>query len=76
MRGREAHRRAKTDRIDAALIAACTHVSGERDEVAPDRRFEALGDHLTFVEQVEDDIARFKTRSGHESGVCVRFVGT
>jgi transposase len=58
-------RRAKTDRIDAALIAACTHVLGEQGKLAPDARFEKLGDHLTFIEQVEADIARLKTRLEH-----------
>ncbi len=58
-------RRAKTDRIDAALIAACTHVLGEPGTMAPDGRLEALADHLAFIEQVEEDIARFKTRLEH-----------
>ena len=58
-------RRAKTDRIDAVLIAACTHLLGERDRMAHDQRFEALGDRLTFIEQIEEDIARFKTRLEH-----------
>ena len=58
-------KRAKTDRIDAELIAACTHLLGEQNKMAPDARFEALGDHLTFIEQVEEDIARFKTRLEH-----------
>ena len=60
-------RRAKTDRIDAALIAACTHMLGEQGRLAPDARFENLGDHLTFVEQVEEDIVRLKTRLEHIS---------
>lgn len=60
-------KRAKTDRIDAALIAACTHILGEQNKMAPDARFEALGDHLTFIEQIEEDIARFKTRLEHIS---------
>ena len=58
-------RRAKTDRIDAILIAACTHVVAEQDKMAPDARFDALGDNLTFIEQIEEDIARFKTRIEH-----------
>lgn len=58
-------RRAKTDRIDAVLIAACTHILGEQDKIAPDTRFEVLGDHLTFIEQIEENIARFKTRLEH-----------
>ena len=53
--------RAKNDAIDAALIAACT--AEVRHPRAPaDPRFEALCEHLTLVEQIEEDIARLKTR--------------
>ena len=45
--------------------AACTHALGASDKMTPDPRFEALGDHLTFIEQIEEDIARFKTRLEH-----------
>lgn len=58
-------KRAKTDRIDAVLIAACTNILGEQNRMTPDARFESLGDHLTFIEQIEEDIARFKTRLEH-----------
>jgi transposase len=58
-------KRAKTDRIDAILIAACAHVLGEQGKAPPDARFEALSDHLTFIEQIEEDIARFKARLEH-----------
>jgi transposase len=53
--------RAKNDRIDAALIAACT---AQADPVrhAPDPRFEAFAEHMTLIEQIEEDIARAKTR--------------
>lgn len=54
-------RRAKNDAIDAALIAACTAELGEVRQPA-DPRFEALADHLTLIEQIEEDIARLKTR--------------
>ncbi|MDB5411549.1 MAG: family transposase [Rhodospirillales bacterium] len=57
-------RRAKNDRIDAALIAACTQAVGD-PRIKPDPRLEALADHLTFVEQIEEDIARLKTRLEH-----------
>ena len=57
--------RAKNDRIDAGLIAACTHLMGERDRMAPDPRFDPLAGHLTFIEQVEDDIVQHKTRLEH-----------
>jgi transposase len=65
-------RRAKTDRIDATLIAACAHMFGEQGKLAPDSRFERLGDHLTFIEQVEEDIVRLKTRLEHISDKRLR----
>jgi transposase len=55
-------KRAKTDRIDAVLIAACTHLLDVTNKLPPDARFEALADHLTSIEQWEEDIARLKTR--------------
>jgi transposase len=60
-------RRAKNDRLDAILIAACTVALDARNTMPPDPRFDELGDHLTFIEQIEDDIARFKTRIEHIS---------
>jgi len=57
-------RRAKNDRLDAALIAACAAVI-EPPRVEPDARLTALSDGLTFVEQIEEDIARLKTRLEH-----------
>lgn len=57
-------RRAKNDALDAVLIAACTAaIDGPRME--PDARLAELADHLTFVEQIEEDIARLKTRLEH-----------
>jgi len=58
-------KRAKNDRIDAVLIAACTHVLDAVNKFPPDARFEALGDHLTSIEQWEEDIVRLKTRLEH-----------
>jgi transposase len=57
-------RRAKNDTLDAALIAACT-AAIEAPRIAPDARLDELADHLTFVEQIEEDIARLKTRLEH-----------
>jgi transposase len=53
--------RAKTDPIDAALIARC---AAAQDEVrqAPDPRLAPFAEHLTFIEQIEEDIARLRTR--------------
>lgn len=59
-------RRAKNDALDAVLIAACTAAIDE-PRIEPDPRLAELADHLTFVEQLEDDIARFKTRLEHIS---------
>lgn len=58
-------RRAKNDRRDAILIAACTHILDPEETKAADPRLDALCDQLTFVEQVEADITRLKTRLEH-----------
>lgn len=58
-------RRAKSDRIDAALIAACAFMLGATNKMAPDPRFDAIADQLTFIEQTEEDIVRGKTRLEH-----------
>jgi len=65
-------RRAKADRIDAVLIAACTALLDRGERIAPDPRFEVLGDQLTFVEQIEEDIARYKTRLEHVTDKRIR----
>ncbi len=57
-------RRAKNDRLDAALIARCAHDIAE-PRPKPDERLQDLAHQLTFVEQIEDDIVRFKTRLEH-----------
>jgi transposase len=57
-------RRAKNDAIDAALIAACTAALDE-PHGAPDARLEPLADALTFVEQIEEELIRHKTRLEH-----------
>jgi transposase len=53
--------RAKNDRIDAALIAACA-AAVDIVHAAPDPRLEPLAEHLTLIDQIGEDIARFKTR--------------
>lgn len=57
-------RRAKNDRMDAALIAACV---AHRDDLhePPDPRLAPFADRLTFIEQTEEDIARIKVRLEH-----------
>ena len=57
-------RRAKNDVIDAALIAACTAALDEPHS-APDAHLEPLADALTFVEQIEEELIRHKTRLEH-----------
>ena len=57
-------RRAKNDALDARLVAACA-ASIDAPRIEPDARLAELADHLTFVEQIEEDIARLKTRLEH-----------
>lgn len=56
-------RRAKNDALDAVLIAACAAALDPRE--APDPRLAKLAGQLTFLDQIEEDIARFKTRLEH-----------
>jgi transposase len=62
--GRVHLRRAKNDALDAVLIAACAAVL-DQPRIAPDPRLAELAGYLTFLEQLEEDIARFKTRLEH-----------
>jgi transposase len=62
--GRVHLRRAKNDALDAELIAACT-AAIDQPRAAPDPRLAELAQYLTFLEQTEEDIARFKTRLEH-----------
>lgn len=57
-------RRAKSDALDAALIADCA-ANLDPPAIEPDPRLADLAQHLTFVEQIEDDIARLKIRLEH-----------
>lgn len=52
--------RAKNDRLDASLIAAFT-ASLEEIPALPDARFDDLAAELTYLEQVEQQIALIKT---------------
>ncbi|MFT4277234.1 MAG: IS110 family transposase [Rhodopseudomonas sp.] len=54
-------KRAKNDRIDAALIAACA-AETRTVRAPPDPRLSAFATHLTLIEQITEDMARFKTR--------------
>ena len=62
--GRVHLRRAKNDVLDAVLIAACA-AALDQDRIMPDLRLAELAEHLTFVEQAEEDIKRCKTRLEH-----------
>ena len=57
-------KRAKNDELDAALIAAFTALIDLPDREF-DERLAELAQHLTFVEQTEEDIARLKVRLEH-----------
>jgi len=65
--------RAKTDLIDAALIAACAAAVSEL-RPAPDARIEAMAGALTLVEQIEEDIVRWKTRREAATGFERQFI--
>ena len=64
-------RRAKSDPLDAALIAACT-AALEVPVGAHDARLEACADLLTFIEQIEEDLARCQTRLEHTMAPWLR----
>lgn len=53
--------RAKSDPIDAALIARCT-AACDPTRPPPDPRLIPLAEHLTLIDQISEDIARAKTR--------------
>jgi transposase len=53
--------RAKNDKIDAGLIAACTAAT-KKIHAPPDPRLAPFAEHLTLIEQITDDIARLKNR--------------
>jgi len=54
-------RRAKSDPLDAALIATCAALLDKVHE-APDARLAPLAEHLRLIEQLEEDVVRAKTR--------------
>ena len=62
--GRVHLRRAKNDVLDAVLIAACA-ATIDPPRIVPDPRLAELAEYLTFLEQTEEDIRRFKTRLEH-----------
>lgn len=53
--------RAKNDKIDAALIAACT-AAVKKIHPAPDPRLQPFAEHLTMIEQIGEDITLYKNR--------------
>ena len=62
--GRVHLRRAKNDDLDSVLIAACT-ATLDQPRIPSDTRLAELAGYLTFLEQLEEDIVRFKTRLEH-----------
>ena len=53
--------RAKNDKIDAALIAACT-AAVRKIHAAPDPRLQPFAEQLTMIDQINEDTARLKNR--------------
>jgi transposase len=53
--------RAKNDKIDAALIAACT-AAVKKVHPAPDPRLAPFAEHLTMIDQIGEDIMKLKNR--------------
>jgi transposase len=53
--------RAKNDKIDAALIAACT-AAVKKIHAPPDARLLPFAEHLTMIDQIGEDVARLKNR--------------
>ena len=53
--------RAKNDKIDAALIAACT-AAVRKIHAAPDARLSPFAEQLTMIDQIGEDIARLEKR--------------
>jgi transposase len=51
--------RAKNDKIDAALIAACTAAT-KKIHAPPDPRLVPLAERMTLIDQFTDQIARFR----------------
>jgi transposase len=51
--------RAKNDKIDAALIAACTAAT-KKIQAPPDPRLAPLAERMTLIDQLTDQIAGFK----------------
>jgi transposase len=54
-------RRAKNDKIDAALIANCTAAT-KKIYAPPDPRLAPFADYLTMIEQIIEDVALLKNR--------------
>jgi transposase len=52
---------AKNDKIDAALIAACT-TAVRKIHAPPDPRLLPFAERLTMIDQIGEDISRFKNR--------------
>jgi transposase len=56
--------RAKNDRLDATLIAACAAALDDIPQ-PPDPRLQELAQYLTYIDQIDEDVARIATRLEH-----------
>ena len=67
--------RAKNDKIDATLIATCAaEAKAEKIHAPPDPRLAAFAGPLTLIEQLGEEVARFKTyREGSRDPQARRF---
>lgn len=54
-------KRAKSDPIDAVLIAHCV-AAADDPRGTPEPRLAPLAEHLTLIEQIDEDLVRAKTR--------------
>lgn len=53
--------RAKNDKIDAGLIAACAAAT-KKVHAPPDGRLARFAEQMTLIDQLTDDVSRFKNR--------------
>ena len=63
-------KRAKSDAIDAPIIAQCTGLSEPQE--TPDPRLAGFCAHLTVIEQIADDVRKEKTRLEHVHDPAIR----
>jgi len=67
--------RAKNDKIDAALIAACT-AAVRKIHAAPDPRLQPFAEQLTMIDQIGEDIGSDCRPPSPSWSVCPRSAGS